>query len=105
MLDCERLLQNLRNQLPIYEKNQQDLICWCHTCSYNWAEELREIMIKYRSIGYDWDLHEAEKEKLEKYQSSNKLLVDCLNNVYNITPKARKEIEESLILPINTLKQ
>lgn len=98
-------LQNLKNQIPRHEESSEDFICWCQDYSYIWAEHLRQIMVEYRGIGYDWHLQDIEKGKLEKYQLANKLLVDCLRNDCSISTQEKENIEENLILPISKLER
>ncbi|MBU7582733.1 MAG: NACHT domain-containing protein [Nostoc sp. TH1S01] len=61
-------------------------------------EKLREVFIKSRQIGYDWQFSDIQKEKLEEYYSLNKLLLDCLSQS-EIDLDKKKTIEAELLLP------
>ncbi|WP_442944273.1 NACHT C-terminal helical domain 2-containing protein [Nostoc sp.] len=67
--------------------------------------QLREVMIKYRNIGYDWQFSDKQKELLKQYYNANKILVDCLNSDCYVSLEVRQQIEETLLLPIAEIKQ
>jgi hypothetical protein len=69
----------------------------------NWAEQLRAIMIEHRNIGHDWQFTDSQIELLEQYYRANKLLVDCLNSDCYVSRDVRKQIEDTLILPIKSI--
>lgn len=57
-------------------------------------------MIEHRNIGHDWQFNEQQKELLKQYHDANKLLVDCLNSDCYVSQEVRREIEDTLLLPI-----
>jgi predicted NACHT family NTPase len=73
---------------------------WWRANTQGWTEQLRDVMIKHRNIGHDWQFSDKQKELLREYYDANKLLVDCLNSASNVTPEVRSHIEETLLLPI-----
>jgi len=73
---------------------------WWKVKGQDWTQQLRNVMIKYRNIGHNWQFSEQQNSLLRKYYDANKLLVDCLNSGCNVSPAVRQEIEERLLLPI-----
>lgn len=71
----------------------------------NWTDKLRNLMIKYRKIGYNWQFNEEQNKLLEKYSDANELLIDCLNSGCKVSPNVRDEIEQTLLLPISEINQ
>jgi predicted NACHT family NTPase len=71
----------------------------------NWTDKLRNLMIKYRKIGYNWQFNEKQNKLLEKYSDANELLIDCLNSGCKVSPNVRDEIEQTLLLPISEINQ
>ncbi|AFY41864.1 NACHT domain-containing protein [Nostoc sp. PCC 7107] len=61
-------------------------------------KKLREVFIKSRQIGYDWQFNDIRTKKLEQYYSFNKLLLDCLSQS-EIDLDKKKTIEGGLLLP------
>ncbi len=93
-------LQQLRVQLPNHDKDIEQLQKWWQTNDRAWTEQLRIVIIKHRNIGHDWQFREHQKQLLKQYYDANKLLVDCLNSGCVVSDRVRKEIEETLLLPI-----
>ncbi|MEK7328359.1 MAG: hypothetical protein AAB217_24200 [Chloroflexota bacterium] len=60
------------------------------------AKELQAVMIRHRNIGYDWNLTNAQRERLDQYNTATILLAECLQLA---AVSNRKAIEESLLLP------
>ena len=60
------------------------------------AKQLREILIKHRDIGHEWNLSEADEEFLESYLTANLRLVECLE-LAAVTD--REGIKSRLLLP------
>lgn len=66
------------------------------------ADESRSLAKKSRQIGsHFWQFNDDEKKLLKNYYEANLLLVECLNTDCLINPKVRKEILDTLILPID----
>ncbi len=70
-----------------------------------WIKRLRDVMIKHRNIGHNWQFSYEQKELLKQYYHANKLLVDCLNSSCNVTPAVRSHIEDTLLLPIAEIEK
>ncbi|MBN3879504.1 MULTISPECIES: NACHT domain-containing NTPase [unclassified Nostoc] len=102
--ELKNLLQKLREQLPSRQDRQVSQKWWLVN-GKTWCEELREVMIKYRNIGHDWQFSNEQKELLQKYYDANKLLVDCLNSDCYVSREVRQQIEDTLLLPIAEIKQ
>ncbi len=99
------MLQKLKKQLPKIGSYPDKFRDWWQAKGKVWSEQLRDILIKYRNIGYDWQFNEQQKELLKQYYDVNKLLVDCLNSAAYITPRVRREIEETLLLAIADIEK
>lgn len=88
-------LQEIRDRLP--DKNNTELY---EQQGKQWTEDLRQIMIKYRNIGHDWQFTDEQTHKLKKYYDANKLLIDCLECECCINRPVREEIEATMMLPV-----
>ena len=75
--ELESCFTNFQSQLSSLE-NQEMREKWIQKYSKYWIQKLRNLIIKYRHIGYDWQFSDKQKQLIEKYYYSNKLLVDCL---------------------------
>jgi predicted NACHT family NTPase len=83
--------------------NREGFQTWYKENGHIWSEELRQVMIKYRDIGHEWKLNEAQSQELKRYYDINRWLVELLEDE-SVTPSVRQEIEDNLILPIAELK-
>jgi predicted NACHT family NTPase len=97
-------LQQLKEQLPDL-KDEEKYNKWWSTNGQVWREQLREVMIKYRNIGHDWQFTSEQKELLQQYYDANKLLVECLNSDCYVSREVRQHIEDTLLLPIHEIKK
>jgi nucleoside phosphorylase len=70
-----------------------------------WSDRLQSLMIKYRNIGRDWQFSQEQSKKSGQYHAANDLIVDCLNALSNPDSSIRKELEESLLLPIAEIEK
>jgi predicted NACHT family NTPase len=70
-----------------------------------WTNQLCQAMIAHRNIGHKWQFTVEQQQKLQKYYMANQLLVDCLNSQCYVSRSVRKEIEETLFLPIAEIKK
>jgi hypothetical protein len=103
--EMEQFLQSLRNQLPDFKTKRSGFWEWRATEGQAWAEKLRDVLIKYRNIGHDWQFTIPQKELLQQYYDTNKLLVDCLNSACSVSDGVKAEIEETLLLPITEIEK
>ncbi len=105
--ELEQTLQELKKQIPdSYE--QERFQAWGKVDALGWTRQLNDIMVKYRNIGLEWywKLSNHQKKLIQQYYYGISFLVDCLNSASdNVTPAARQEIEETLLLPIAEIEQ
>jgi predicted NACHT family NTPase len=66
-----------------------------------WIKQLRNMMIKYRNIGHDWQFNKEQIKLLKQYYEANKLLWECLA-ISNVSVEVRSHIEDNLFLPLNS---
>ncbi|NEQ36273.1 MAG: NACHT domain-containing NTPase [Okeania sp. SIO3I5] len=92
-------VQQLKNQIPS-ELDPEASEKWWQENRHAWAEQLRNIMIRYRNIGHDWQFTDEQYELLKDYYNSNLLLVQCLKQSRYVSREVRQEIEDTLLLPI-----
>ncbi|WP_158632808.1 NACHT domain-containing protein [Dulcicalothrix desertica] len=103
--DCDSQLNQalieLENEVPNLLKSQEI------EYSGEFLENLRNIAIKYRKIGYYWLFSDEKQEnKLKQYYYAHKFLVKCLKNAednQNITVAMKRQIQQDLFLPWNKL--
>jgi predicted NACHT family NTPase len=101
----KQALQQLRTQLPDSNGKKEILDQWWKANRLTCAEQLRDVMIKYRNIGHDWQFSDQQKELLKQYRDANKLLVECLNSDCYVSREVRQEIEDTLLLPIAEIEK
>jgi hypothetical protein len=90
-------LQQLRDVLPdSSEENFPNFQAWWKSNGEEWTNNLRQLAIKYRNIGHDWQFTEEQSQKLVQYYKANQLLIDCLNSECRISRSVREEIEDSV---------
>ncbi|MFS0517661.1 NACHT domain-containing protein [Nostoc sp. UIC 10607] len=104
-LKLNKVLQKLKKQLPKIDSKPEKFRGWWQAQGKAWGAELRDVLIKYRNIGYNWQFNKQQKELLQQYYDANKLLVDCLNSAADVTPIVRQEIEETLLLAIADIEK
>ncbi|MEA5447945.1 NACHT domain-containing NTPase [Leptolyngbya sp. CCNP1308] len=102
--ELKLIIQGLRAKLP-NRKNREVFKQWWQANGANWTEHLRITILEQLNIGYDWQLSNAQKEKLEQYYNANKLLVDCLNSDCYVTKATRQYIEDTLLLPLSEIEK
>lgn len=101
--EIEQALQHLKEQIPKPESNKESFKQWWEANSQGWTEQLRAAMIKNRNIGHEWQFSDAQKQLLQQYYETNKLLVDCLNSDCYVSREVRQEIEDTLLLPMSEI--
>ncbi|MEH2294943.1 NACHT domain-containing NTPase [Nostoc sp.] len=95
----------LINQLPETKTDFDIHKQWWKTNGQNWTQQLRAVIMSYRSIDSDWQFSKHQKGLLNKYYHANLLLVDCLNSDCYVNREVREQIEDTLLLPIAEIKQ
>ncbi|MDZ8138222.1 MAG: NACHT domain-containing NTPase [Nostoc sp. DedQUE04] len=99
----ERSLQQLLDQLPDSRADEKKAFKrWWEENGRAWIEQLRALMIKHCNIGHDWQFSKKQKELLQQYYDANKLLIDCLNSECYMSREVRQQIEDTLLLPVNS---
>ena len=99
-LEPDQALQDLKEQLPDPYDDTEILKQWWKANGKAWTEQLKAVMIKYRSIEHDWQFSDEQKKVLKQYYDANKLLVECLNSDCYVSREVRQEIVNTLLLPI-----
>lgn len=94
------LLEELKEQLPEFGRDQKTFMQWWKINGSAWTEELRRLVIAERNIGHNWQFSKQQREVLFQYYQANQLLIDCLNSNYYVTRIVRAKIENSLLLPL-----
>ncbi len=100
----QRSLQQLKEQLPALDQGRERLKEWWSYNGQAWANKLRCLILQYRNIGHQWQFSKQQKQDIQQYYAAHQLLVDCLNSAPKMTPQVRKEIEETLLLPITEIE-
>jgi predicted NACHT family NTPase len=104
--ELKRELQQVFDRLPdTSSKNQNNFKKWWQTNGSQWQEDLRQIMIKYRNIGHDWQFTDQQKQLLQQYYDANLLLVECLNSDCYVSRSVREEIEGTILLLIEEIEK
>ncbi|MBI1880769.1 MAG: hypothetical protein HYR94_21540 [Chloroflexi bacterium] len=104
-IQLKRLLQDLLDQVPVWDGNFNLYSQWWQENHISWSEQLKAIILEYRDVGVDWQLNNEQKQRMRQYYDSNKLLIDCLNSGCNVSSEVRQKIEETLLLPIEEIEQ
>jgi predicted NACHT family NTPase len=78
---------------------------WWEENAQEWREELRRTVLRYRNIDLDWQFTNEQGQKLQQYHEANRFLIKLLKIENAVSPEARKEIEDNLLLPIAELKR
>ncbi len=105
--NCEGLMTEvkcLKSTIPSLE-NISECQQWFMSHGILVVEKLNSIAIKYRDFQYDWNFSEVQKEKLQQYYDSNKLLIDCLNSDCYVTKATRQYVEDTLLLPLSEIEK
>jgi predicted NACHT family NTPase len=104
--EFKQQLQQLDNALPdTSAENLPNLQEWWKSNGEEWTNNLRQLAIKYRNIGHDWQFTEEQSQKLLQYHKVNQLLIDCLKSECRISRSVREEIEETLCLTIAEIEK
>ena len=72
---------------------------WWELNGIQWVRELRELMIRHRNIGHDWQFTEEQKQQLQCYYDANKFLVNLINIEGAVSSNFRTKIEKTLLRP------
>ena len=96
-------LQNLKEQIPYLERQEKSKQGKANKLK-SWEKNLRSLLMKYRNIFYEDELSEQQFEMICDYYNTNELLLTCINSDCYISRELRREIEDTLLLPMSKLK-
>lgn len=68
-----------------------------------WAEDLRQVMLKYLDVGYQVDLDAEDVKLLYDYIYANDLLLECISGENYSSKELREQIVDNMLLPANKL--
>ncbi|OYQ63045.1 hypothetical protein B9G53_18990 [Pseudanabaena sp. SR411] len=91
-------LQSLEAMIPNPSQDWESFIEWWQFKWQEWIEQYRQVLIKNRNIGHDWQLTYEQVDLLNQYYEANLLLVQCMNRSY-VSKQVREEIESTMLLP------
>jgi len=77
---------------------------WWSSNRIRFSQKLKAIMCEHNIITHGWGLNERQKQKLEEYYDANNLLINCLM-ISKVSLKIRKDIEETMLLPIAEIEK
>lgn len=97
-------LIKLKDKLPKDEERINYQHFWNNN-KKSWIEYLVINMVNYRQISLSWQLKNDQKKLFQQYYDANKLLMDCLTKASTVSDNIRKEIEETLLLPITEIEK
>lgn len=95
----------LLDELPDQNSDFKAQKKWWNSNGKTWIEKLRQAIIEHQNIGDDRQFNDKQKKKLRQYYDANKFLVECLNSDCYISRLVRKEIEDTLLLPIAEIEK
>jgi predicted NACHT family NTPase len=90
-------IKQLKKLLPDATQGKESLQTWWKSHGQNWLVNFREVIIKHRCIGYDWDFNPQQQELLWRYYNANQFLVECLNSKFQITMVTKTAIETMIL--------
>lgn len=68
------------------------------------ADKSRTVAKNNHQMGKDWHFNDDQKELMKQYYNANLLLISCLKTDCYVNLKLRKEIEDTLLLPIDEVE-
>lgn len=107
-LDLKKSMETLLDSMEVLiiqantftDQKSEEYIAWWRSIGYQWLKEFILIMREHRNIGHNWEFSETQKKLLRSHCYANQLLIDCLNGNIHISAETRREIEDTLLLPI-----
>ena len=97
-------LKMLQDQLEQNNENVEIFERWWQINRESWTTELKNV-IGSDFINSNSMFDEQQQELLKQYYDANKLLVEGLKNNHRVSTEVRKEIEETLLLPIEEIEK
>jgi GTPase SAR1 family protein len=99
--ELRQVLQDMHSQISgAPQKNWEEFAQWWRVKGWNWAKQFRDVIVKYRNIGHEWNFDNNQIKLLRQYYEANKLLVDCLSSDCYVSREVREEIESTLLSPL-----
>ncbi|MBD2692166.1 ribonuclease III domain-containing protein [Anabaena catenula] len=93
--ELQQALRKLQAELPNPKTDKEAFDVWRETHGQDWLKKVIKL------IDYDLEFSKDQKTILNQYYKANQGILDCLNNSETkISPESKREIEESLLLPI-----
>ncbi|NEP20129.1 MAG: hypothetical protein F6J97_25145 [Leptolyngbya sp. SIO4C1] len=92
----QQALNQLYSQLP---RQESGLNGWWQLQGQDWIAQLRQLMIRYRNIGHNWQFSEAELACLKQYYEANRLLFECIHSDCYASREVREAILQTMFLP------
>jgi predicted NACHT family NTPase len=92
-------LQEIVQKLPLREDEKAQFWLWWHEQGEAWSGSVSSAAIKYRNIGYQWELNPLEQVLLKQYYQANLLLVTCLERSSHASLEVKQAIKHKLLLP------
>jgi predicted NACHT family NTPase/DNA-binding Xre family transcriptional regulator len=101
--EFENKLEQIRVNI-LTDSAAENFANWWEINAQVFREELRQALMVYRNIGHDWHFTSDQNKILQRYYDANKFLFELLKIENAVSPEARREIEDNLLLPIAELK-
>ena len=91
--ELKQALQKLQTEIPSPRENKEACEDWRQNNGHLWLEKIKNL------IGHDLQFSKEEKELLNQYYETNKLLLECLKKAENVSYEVREQIQEKMLLP------
>ncbi|MBD2208105.1 NACHT domain-containing NTPase [Calothrix sp. FACHB-1219] len=103
----KRDLENIKSLLPEFSvKSSEIFINWAVKEGQTWADKLRALIVNYRNIRHNLNFFSEEHWRLlDQYYNANQLLVICLNTSSEVSHEVKKQIVDTLLLPITEIEK
>ncbi len=105
-LNLKQALKELLYQVPssVFDGRSFD-DDWWNKNQPDFIEKFRKIIVSYCDIAHDWNFTDSNKARIKLYWNANVFLIDCLNEDFELSDNIKKEIEETLLLPISEIEK
>ncbi|MBD2198396.1 MULTISPECIES: NACHT C-terminal helical domain 2-containing protein [Calothrix] len=103
----KRDLENIKSLLPEFSvKSSEIFINWAVKEGQAWADKLRALIVNYRNIRHNLNFFSEDHWRLlDHYYNANQLLVICLNSSSEVSHEVKKQIVDTLLLPITEIEK
>lgn len=86
-------------------RDRKEFQNWWQLEGESWVEQIESLLNEHRKTGHNWQFCDEQERLLQQYYDATKLLVDCLNSDCYVSREVRQEIEETLLLPIEAIRE